>query len=56
MANTYTQLYIQFVFSVKGRQNLIKESFKQTFRDEYLLMLKKFDIEYDTKYLFEWYD
>ena len=29
---------------------------KQTFRDEYLLMLKKFDIEYDTKYLFEWYD
>ena len=30
MANTYTQLYIQFVFSVKGRENLIKE----TFRDE----------------------
>ena len=28
MANTYTQLYIQFVFSVKGRQNLIKESFR----------------------------
>lgn len=30
MANTYTQLYVQFVFSVKGRENLIKE----TFRDE----------------------
>jgi putative transposase len=28
MANTYTQLYIQFVFSVKGRENLIKESFR----------------------------
>ena len=28
MANTYTQLYIQFVFSVQGRQNLIKESIR----------------------------
>ena len=28
MANTYTQLYTQFVFSVKGRENLIKESFR----------------------------
>jgi len=153
MANTYTQLYIQFVFSVKGRQNLIKESFrdelekvmcgivtnhkcktyaidynpdhthifvgmhptispsklmerlksgsskwfnekkfipgkfswqdgygaftyskshidkvvkyilnqsehhkKQSFRDEYLFLLEKFEIEYNSKYLFEWYD
>ncbi len=30
MPNTYTQLYVQFVFAVKGRQNLIHE----TFRDE----------------------
>jgi putative transposase len=28
MPNTYTQLYIQFVFSVRGRQNLIKELFR----------------------------
>jgi putative transposase len=28
MANTYTQLYIQFVFSVQGKHNLIKESFR----------------------------
>jgi REP element-mobilizing transposase RayT len=28
MANTYTQLYTQFVFSVKGRENLIKEPFR----------------------------
>jgi len=39
MANTYSQIYIHIVFSVKGRQNLI---------------LKKFEIEYDEKYLFEW--
>ena len=153
MANTYTQLYIQFVFAVQGRKNLIKETFrdeiekvicgiitnqkcktyaiycnpdhtnvfvgmhptmspsklmehvksgsskwlnekkyiptqfhwqngfgaftyskshidnvvkyiinqpehhkKQTFKNEYLLLLKKFEIEYDPKYLFEWYD
>lgn len=153
MANTYTQLYIQFVFAVKGRENLIKESFreelekvmcgiisnqkcktyaiycnpdhthifvgmhptispsklmeqvksgssnwlngkkyingkfswqdgfgaftyskshidrvvkyvlnqpkhhkKQSFRDEYLMFLEKFDVEFDHKYLFEWYE
>lgn len=153
MANTYTQLYIQFVFCVKGRQNLIKERFrdemekvmcgivtnqkcktyaiycnpdhthlfvgmhptispsklmeqvksgsskwlnekkyipgkfswqdgfgafsysishidnvvkyilnqpehhkKKSFRDEYLQLLEKFEVNYDPKYLFEWYD
>jgi len=29
MANTYTQLYLQFVFAVRGRENLIKESFRE---------------------------
>lgn len=153
MTNTYTQLYIQFVFSVKGRANLIKESFrdelekvisgivanqkcktyaiycnpdhthvfvgmhptmspsklmehvksgsskwinekkyiggkfswqsgfgaftyskshidrvvkyilnqpehhkKQSFKDEYLLLLKNFEIDYNAQYLFEWYE
>jgi len=153
MANTYTQLYIQFVFSVRGRKNLIKEHFrdelekvmsgiitnqkcktyaiycnpdhthifvgmhptmspsklmeqvksgsskwlnqkqyisgkfswqngfgaftyskshidkvvkyilnqpehhkKQSFKEEYLLLLQKFEIQYDSKYLFEWYN
>ena len=28
MANTYSQLYIQFAFAVKGRENLIKVSFR----------------------------
>jgi len=153
MANTYTQLYIQYIYSVKGRENLIKEQFrdelekvicgivnkhkcktyaiycnpdhthifvgmhptvapsklmeqvksgstnwlndkkyisgtfswqdsygafsysksqidrvvkyilnqpehhkKQVFREEYLSYLNKFTIDYDPKYLFEWYD
>ena len=29
MANTYTQLYIQFVFAVKGREHLIPKSHKE---------------------------
>jgi REP element-mobilizing transposase RayT len=27
---------------------------KKSFRDEYLKLLQKFDVEYDPKYLFEW--
>ncbi|HZK09297.1 MAG TPA: IS200/IS605 family transposase [Bacteroidales bacterium] len=29
---------------------------KTTFREEYLEFLKKFDVPYDERYLFEWYD
>ena len=29
MANTYSQIYIQIVFAVKGRQCFIKESFRE---------------------------
>lgn len=29
MANTYSQLYIQIVFAVRGRHNFIKESFRE---------------------------
>ncbi len=28
MANTYSQLYVQIVFAVKGRQNLISKKWK----------------------------
>ena len=29
MANTYTQLYIQFIFAVKGRDCLVNEKFRE---------------------------
>ncbi len=29
---------------------------KKTFRQEYLQFLKQYEIEYDERYLFEWYD
>jgi len=28
---------------------------RQSFKEEYLSILKNFDVEYDDKYLFEWY-
>jgi len=34
--------------------NQEKHHKKKTFREEYLEFLKKFEIEYDEKYLFEW--
>jgi putative transposase len=32
MANTYTQIYVQVVFAVQGRQNLIKKEHKEELR------------------------
>lgn len=29
MANTYTQIYVQIIFAVKGRQNLIVEKYRE---------------------------
>jgi hypothetical protein len=36
--------------------NQEKHHRKQTFREEYLELLKRFDVEYDERNLFEWYD
>ena len=29
MANTYTRIYIHIIFAVQGRQNLIREEYKE---------------------------
>jgi len=39
---------------VKYIRNQEKHHAKKTFKEEYLDLLKKFNVEYDTKYLFEW--
>ena len=36
--------------------NQEKNHKKKTFKQEYLDFLKSFEVEYDEKYLFEWYD
>jgi REP element-mobilizing transposase RayT len=37
-------------------RNQEKHHSKKTFREEYLELLKKFDVEYDPKYMFDWID
>jgi len=53
-AFTYSKSQVDNV--VKYIQNQPEHHKKQTFREEYLLLLEKFEIDYDTKYLFEWYE
>jgi putative transposase len=53
-AFTYSRSHIDRV--VKYILNQPEHHKKQSFRDEYLMMLDKFGVEYDPKYLFEWYD
>ena len=36
--------------------NREKHHKKKTFKEEYIDLLRKFEIEHDEKYLFEWYD
>ena len=54
MANTYSQLNIHCV--IKYIINQEEHHKKKTFKEEYLKLLKKFDVQYDKKYLFEFYD
>jgi len=37
-------------------RNQEKHHSRKTFREEYLELLKKFDVEYDPKYIFDWID
>ena len=55
--------YGVFSYSKSQRNNVInyimnqeKHHKKKTFKEEYIELLKDFEIEYDTKYLFEFYD
>lgn len=41
---------------IKYIQNQEKHHSKKSFKEEYIELLKKFEIEYDAKYLFEWID
>jgi REP element-mobilizing transposase RayT len=41
---------------VKYIQNQEQHHTKKTFKDEYLEMLKKFEVEHDERYLFKWVD
>lgn len=53
-AFSYGHSQIETVFNYIKNQE--QHHRKKTFREEYLELLKKFEIEYDEKYLFEWYE
>lgn len=51
-AFSYGQSQLEVV--IKYIQNQEKHHAKRTFKEEYLELLKKFQIEYDEKYVFKW--
>ena len=53
-AFTYSKSHIDNV--VKYVLNQPEHHKKQSFKDEYLLLLEKFDVDFNPKYLFEWYE
>ncbi len=53
-AFTYSRSQIDAV--AKYILNQAEHHNKQSFKDEYLGILKNMDIDYDEQYLFEWYD
>lgn len=53
-AFSYSHSQIEQVYNYILNQE--KHHQKQTFKEEYLEFLQKFEIEYDEKYLFEWID
>lgn len=53
-AFTYSKSHIDRV--VKYVLNQPQHHKNQSFKDEYLLLLEKFDVDYDTRYVFEFYD
>jgi len=53
-AFSYSHSHISNVYQyILNQENHHK---KKTFKQEYFEFLQKFDIKYDEKYLFEWYD
>ena len=52
-AFSYSHSHIENVFNYIKNQE--KHHKKTTFREEYIDFLKKFKVEYEDKYLFEWY-
>jgi putative transposase len=53
-AFSYSHSHIQKVYDYILNQETHHK--KKTFKQEYHQFLKKFEVEYDEKYLFEWYD
>ena len=60
---SWQESYGAFSYSKSALNNVVKYILnqqehhkKQTFKEEYIQFLTKFEVDYDTKYLFEFYD
>ena len=53
-AFSYSHSHIGNVYDYVLNQE--KHHKKKTFKEEYIDLLRKFEIEHDEKYLFDWYD
>lgn len=53
-AFSYSRSHIDRVIKYIHNQEMHHR--KQSFKDEYVTLLKKFEVEYDERYLFEWID
>lgn len=51
---SYSHSHIESVYNYILNQE--EHHRKKSFREEYLDFLKKFEVDYDEKYLFEWYE
>lgn len=51
-AFSYSKSHVENVYNYILNQE--KHHEKKTFKDEYLELLKKFEVDYDEKYLFKW--
>jgi hypothetical protein len=50
MPQSLAKVYVHLVFSTKNQRELIDIIF---FKDEYINLLKKYDIEYDERYVWD---
>lgn len=53
-AFSYSQSHIDNVVKYVLNQPIHHK--KQSFKDEYLLLLEKFEVSFNPKYVFEWYE
>jgi hypothetical protein len=53
MANTYTQIYIHIVSLYKKGRTRSGENATTSFSQEYVELLKRFNVPHDERYLFQ---
>ncbi len=53
---SFTHFHLQLTTVINYILNQEEHHKQNTFKDEYLELLAKFDVDFDSQYLFEWYE